>query len=398
MRPRFLSHIQIMLQGVGNTLHAGTHHVPLRFREIKPVEHTLRVRIPDRRALSAHIREKNKSVRSGRNLFRLMIQLHERRLSGLLRQETLLSGELPLKPPHHSAASGRTALQQPFARNDMKRQNQPGIRLIFIQADAHAAGLSSLLLCIPVVNHAGAKRSARGIKTSRNYRRSLQKSRFLRRCLCHLTDHLITVHDLRQELLRDSDLGCHIIIPDTPSHIKAMPAVRVTDIFRYLSGQTISDVSVRVQNLVRVCIDLRKVFSVPENLRRGVGRLQRVSCKIKNSVLSDPFIDTVTHRLRAGIHPDRRIRQILPVLIQSDGGPALPVDSDSTDIRRLHLPLSPDLCQCLTDAPVPVLRILLRPARVRIINRIITRRGCLHPAVPVKGRHLAGARSDIYSQ
>ena len=151
-----------MLQRKRYAFQYGADHVAACFIITEPVKNAFRVRVPDWGAFAGHIREKNDSVRTGRDFGRLSCQLVK---------VPALSQFLP-EPLQCSASAYRTALQEIPARNNMRAENQAFMGKRFIEANAHAAGLPALFLRLTGEIYPGAQGPAGCIKPSGNNRRS----------------------------------------------------------------------------------------------------------------------------------------------------------------------------------------------------------------------------------
>ena len=201
----------------------------------------------------------------------------------------------------------------------MIAKDQSGICLVLIHADAHSAGLSSLLLCLTRMDHSGPQCSACRIQTTGNNRCSHSKAGFLRRLLCNCSHNMITGTDLRKKFHGNPKLSAHILIPGCLSHVKAMQAIALGNILAHHTRQLICNVAVRLQDLVDPLVHLREIFFIPEDLCSCIGRLKGITGYFKNLLCPDLFIQSVTDRLCSGIHPDRSVCQYISVLIHGNG-------------------------------------------------------------------------------
>ena len=146
------------------------------------------------------------------------------------------------------------------------------------------------------------------------------------------------------------------------------------------------------------CVYLRKIFFVPEDLCSRIRGLKRISCYLKNLLLSNLLIQSVTNRLCSRIHPDWCIGQHIPLSVNWNCRPALTINPDSRDLICSDICLLHGFLCCPADCIPPFLRILLCPSLMWIIYRIVTTGCCKNFSIPVKYRNLAGTCSDINPQ
>ena len=314
----FLCHLKVVFQRKCYAFHTGTYHMSLGLGKIQSVEYALRIRIPDRGTLTGHIWKKYHSVTAWCDPFRDLIELIQRR-AFFLCYRALIICKLTFKPAHDTTTSGGSSLKEPLSRNYVIAKDQSGICLVLIHADAHSAGLSSLLLCLTRMDHSSPQCSACRIQTTGNNRCSHSKAGFLRRLLCNCSHNMITGTDLRKKFHGNPKLSAHILIPGCLSHVKAMQAIALGNILAHHTRQLICNVAVRLQDLVDPLVHLREIFFIPEDLCSCVGRLKGITGYFKNLLCPDLFIQSVTDRLCSGIHPDRSVCQYISVLIHGNG-------------------------------------------------------------------------------
>ena len=304
--------------------------------EIQSVEYSFCLGIPDRGPLSRHIGQENESVRSRGNCLCNHVQLIQRGFSRFFFHQPFIPGKFLLEPPHDAAATGGAALQKPFARNHMPAENQPRIGFVRIQADAHTARLSSLLLGFARSYDAGSQCAAGCVQSAGSHGRSLQKSALLCCLFRHFPDDPVTGDDLRKESLRNPHRFAHVTVPDSFFHVKAVQSVALGNILGHCAGQPVGDVAVGLQDLINLFVLLRQILLVPEDLCRRIRRRKRVSGYLKDPVPSDPFVQFPADLFSPGVHPDRGVAEDLSHLIHRDRGPALSVYSDGRDLFRLY--------------------------------------------------------------
>ena len=280
----------------------------------------------------------------------------------------------------------------------MKTEYQPWICLVILQTDAHTSCLPALFLRFSLVNDSGAQCSACGIQASSNNRNAFRKSGFFCRPGCYPSDDLVAIQNFRKKIHRNPHLPGHVGVPFSGPHIKAVPSVSITDIFRNCPCQPVTDITVGMKNLLRLFKHFRKHFPVPKHLWCGIRRLQGISRQIENLILSDTAVQPVTNFLRARVHPDRGIGQTFSLSVQRNGRPSLPVYSDSGNLFRTDSAAVPYFFQSHANSPVPVLRVLLCPPLMGIKNRVIPCAGCFHIPVCVKYGRFACTGADVDPQ
>ena len=74
----------------------------------------------------------------------------------LLGRGALGGGELPLEPVQGAAAPHRAPLEKPQALHHVGAENQPGVGLGAVHAEAHAPCLAALLLGLPRMDDSGS--------------------------------------------------------------------------------------------------------------------------------------------------------------------------------------------------------------------------------------------------
>ena len=366
--------------------------------KIKSVENAFCIWIPDGRTLSRHVWEKYQSVAAGRNFFRDFIQLIQGRNSRLLLHHPFIIRKLPFKPPHDASASGGSALKKPQTGNHMESQDQPGIRFVFFRTDTHSARLAALLLGFSRMDHACSQRSAGGVKTSCRHRCPLRETGFPGRFLCHRTHDLVAASDLRKKFPANTKTAAHFFIPHAFSHIKAMQSVTLRQILCHLSCQFKSNITIRLKNLICIFVNFRKILLIPEDLRRCIGRLERIARCPENLFRTDLFIQPIANILRPGIHPDWRVGKNVSLAVNGNGGPALSVNSYPCDLFRQDTRALDAPPHRAAHGFPPFLRVLFRPAFMGIINRIIAVLRRQNSARPVENGNFTCACSDINTQ
>ena len=86
----------------------------------------------------------------------------------------------------------------PPARYRMEPQDQPRIRCVPVDTDAHPAGLAALLLGLPGRNDPGAQRSAGRVQAAGGHRDSFRKTHLFRSLPGQRSDNLMTWNQVRQ--------------------------------------------------------------------------------------------------------------------------------------------------------------------------------------------------------
>ena len=177
-----------------------------------------------------------------------------------------------------------------------------------------------------------------------------------------------------------------------------MKTIPLREVLCHHAGQFICNVTVGLKDLISLCINFRKVSLIPDNLCCCIRRLQRISAKLEDLVFSNLFIEFFTDICCPCIHPDWGIRKYITFFVYCDCRPALSINSDSFDLFRGNLSLCQHPWDCVADCFPPFFRILFCPARMWVIDLIITGSGCPDCSVFCEDGNLAGTGSDIYSQ
>ena len=242
--------------------------------KIKSVENTFCIWIPDWGTLTGHIWKEYDSVTARIDFFCNLIELIQRRCSCLFLHHSLIIGKFTFKPAHHSAATGRSALQKPFTRNDMIPEDQSWICFVFINADAHSTCLSALFLCFSRMNDTCTQSSTGCIQTTCYNRGSFRESALCGCFCCHGTYDMVTFADLRQKFHRNSEVSTHLFVPASLLHIETVKAVSLRHILCDRACQLKGDKTVGLEDLVDLFINLRKIFFVPDDLCCRIRRLK----------------------------------------------------------------------------------------------------------------------------
>ena len=200
----------------------------------------------------------------------------------------------------------------------MVSEDQPFICNVLVCADTHAACLTALLLGLSGMDHACPKSAAGRIQTACYNRSSDCKAALLSCLLIHRPDHFMARVNFREQAHGDSQSLTHILIPCSCMHVKTMQSVPLRHILCHLPGQLVCNIAVGLKNLVCICIDLRQISLIPDDLSRRVGWLQGVSRKLKYLICPYLFIHFFTDVCRPCIHPNRRVCQDSAVFVHCD--------------------------------------------------------------------------------
>ena len=175
--------------------------MPFFLAEIQSVVNTFRIRIPDRRTFSGHIRKKYNSVTTRRNYFCLFVHQIQRADAPSLSFLSFPVSKFLFQPAHDTAASCSSPLKQPVSRHNMGSEDQPLVCTIMIHADTHPPCLPALLLCLSIVKYTDSQCCAGCIQTACHNRDSHAKSTFFGRFFCHGSDHSMAWIDFRKQIL-----------------------------------------------------------------------------------------------------------------------------------------------------------------------------------------------------
>ena len=377
-----------MPQGIGHAFHACPDHLRPGHTEIQSEEYAAGVRIPDRAPLPRHVRQEGHAAASRLRGFRQRAHLREAQLR---------AHRFP-QPLQCAASAGRSALQQPPSRHHVEAEDQPRIRRVLIDADAHAAGLSALLLGLSRGYYAGSQRAAGRVQSACRHRNAFPQSHLLCRFPGQPSHDLVAGCDLRQQFPRNAQRFAHILVPAALPHIEAGQAVSLGQILCDLAGHPVDDIAVRLQDLLCLLIHLRPVLPVPEDLRPGISRLGRIPAQVKQFFRRQPVCRLPADFLAPGIRPDRRRAQHVPIPVQRDGRPALSVCADSGDFRRIDAVIGDHFTHCPAYAVPPPGRILFRPALPGITDGILASALRDDLSFRIKQRRLTGGGSDIHAK
>ena len=280
----------------------------------------------------------------------------------------------------------------------MEAQDQPGIRRVFINTDAHSSGLSALFLGLSGRYHPGSQCAAGRVQSAGCHGNAFLQAHLCCRCPRQFSDNPVAGHDLRQQFPRDSQLFAHPVVPAAFPHIKAGQSVSLGKILGDLAGHPVDDIAVRLQDLFRFFKHLRPVLPVPEDLRPGITRFGRISAQAEQSFLRQRFCCFPADIPAPGIRPDRCRAKYGSRPVQGNGGPALSVRADPGNFRRINAVFGDHFPHCPADPVPPEVRILFRPSLPGIADRILASSLGRNLSFRIKQGRLAGRGPDIHTQ
>ena len=143
------------------------------------------------------------------------------------------------------------------------------------------------------------------------------------------------------------------------------------------------------------CIILRFVVSHPQDLRcRKTGQC-RICRDFNETLLSNSFCDLLTFPGRSLITPDNGTADHLIIFIQHNKAMHLSGNTKSLDILPVHTGFLHNLRNGFQRRILPILRILLCPAVLRLIQRIFFGCRCNHGSVFIKQHCFCCGSSQI---
>ncbi len=137
------------------------------------------------------------------------------------------------------------------------------MRFWLTETDTHAAGLSSLFLCLTGINHSCPKGSACRVQAPGNNRDPRRQAHGFPGFPGDFSHDLITWKQLRKLLQRDPQLPAQLFIPLPVLHMKHVQAVPLGKILCEDSGKAIHNITVALQKLKGILKDLRPLFPEP---------------------------------------------------------------------------------------------------------------------------------------
>ena len=144
-----------------------------RLGEVDAVVHALGVDVPQGAALPGQVGQEHQPLAAWGDGFRLPVQLLEGAAALLLGRGALGGGELPLEPVQGAAAPHRAPLEKPQALHHVGAENQPGVGLGAVHAEAHAPCLAALLLGLPGVDDPRPQGAAGSVQAAGHHRGAL---------------------------------------------------------------------------------------------------------------------------------------------------------------------------------------------------------------------------------
>ena len=161
------------------------------------------------------------------------------------------------------------------------------------------------------------------------------------------------------------------------------------------TGQLVSNIILRQHDLSDPCEILRFVFLYPEKLRcRKSGKcdIRRILGKL---VLADLIVQVIHLLLCTSIIPQDRRADHLVILIQNNQTMHLTAKADTANLGSINS--TKQLLQTITYRTPPVLRLLLRPARLREIQRILSRNTATDLSCIIHQQQLHSRSTQIHS-
>ena len=216
--------------------------------------------------------------------------------------------------------------------------------------------------------------------------------------LGQLTGHVGGFVHLAQLRFLDFHRGEEFRRPAAVAHVQQLHRGGVGHFCRVFAGQAVAQVILRQQNVRRLGPDFRFVFFDPLDLRRGQARAHRVAVDAHHRVVADELSDRFRRFRRSRVVPENGPAQRLALAVQKDRAHHLPGDADGGDVFAGH----PRNVEAVADRRdprfVPVVRILLGPAVVRLIDGIFHAALCHFFAILVKQHRFDAACAQIQSQ
>ena len=248
------------------------------------------------------------------------------------------------------------------------------------------------------MDDADPQRAAGRIQAARHYRCALaqpgQRSRLPGKPPCDFA----AFAQPGQQLRPDACLPAQRSIPFPPFHVEAVPPIALGQVLRHAAGEPVDNVAVGLEHLFRTRIHVRKMVFQPQHLGHGMSGRYGIAGAAKPCFFADG-----PHHLRAfsagsGICPYGRRIQDSPVFIDGNHRPALPVYADSGDIGCTDAAFLKHSANAAYSRFPPIVRILLRPARLGIADAIRTFPHGDGAAPGVKQRRFARRSANIDSQ
>ena len=122
-------------------------------------------------------------------------------------------------------------------------------------------------------------------------------------------------------------------------------------------------------------VDFRLMIAHPENFRGGEARQRGIGGDLDQPLRAHALGDLVALRLCALIAPNDGGAQHLALLVQHDQTVHLARNAQRNDLRRVHGAFAQHRADGGDRRVPPIGRILLRPAVLRLIHRILHRGG-----------------------
>ena len=187
----------------------------------------------------------------------------------------------------------------------------------------------------------------------------------------------------------------HLLRPALVLHVEQQHAARVGVVAAVHAREHVVDVVLRQHDLA----DAREVFGLvllhPQDLRRGEAREGDVRGQGREPVAADLIVEIIDLLLRAPVVPEDGGADDRVVFVEHDQAVHLAAAADAGHLRGVRP--GEQLLHAAADARPPVLGLLLRPAGLREIERILPAHLADDGALFVHQRQLDGRGPEIDS-
>ena len=379
-------HAQAVVQAVGNAFHNRTEQVPALMHSAQAEEDAAAVTVQMRSPFAHQVRRIDQLVGTDGALSRFLIGqfigIHTHGFGGDLFSaaevipEPFQAQAGSLGNTHHMPGTGYCAAECMHTALGVDRQ--------LIGMGKHYAACSDGRKSFAVFHNTGAHSSSRVVPRAADHQRIHAQSRQLRGFCGNVSGHLAALIHLGQQVLVDIQDAKQFIAPAAVRNIQHLHAAGIGNLCRKVACQHKADIVLGQQHMLAFCIVFRFMVPHPDQLGKGEARQCGIGRDPDQVIITDLGGNLFTFFGSALIAPDDGGTDDFVFFIQHHQAVHLSADTEGNNVFFRDAAL----CQYCTDGAhrgiIPVLGILLCPAVLRLIHRILHCCGADTLAVLVK--------------
>ena len=328
-----------------------------------------------RRALAHNVRQINKAVAANRNALRLLVHQIVRIDAHSLCGELLLVAEVVAEPLERQARAQRNAHHVPAARNGAAESMYTalGVDRDLGAVRVHNAGRTDRGKRLAVHNNARTDGRSCVVAGTADHRSTLLEARQLGSLCGDIAGDLRGLVHLAQHGLIDVQLLKDLVGPAAVRHVQKLHTGSVRNLSGKFAGEHIADIVLGKQDMAALRVDFRLIVAHPEDLGRGKAGQGGICGDLDQSLPADLLRDLLALLRGTLIAPEDRLAQHFSCLVEHDKAVHLPGKADTRDICVVYSALLHNILNGAGNRIPPVVRVLLRPAVLRLVHRVFHR-------------------------